>query len=321
MKRFTCVVIALFLVAAPAGAGERVSVLVLPFDAASSDVQWAGKAVQQNLVAELSASRDISAIAGARATTSPEDAASIARPAGAQYAILGGVQANQGEMRVTGFVVDVKAAQTIGVLKATGGARDVFALQDQIAAQARAALPVPLVAQMVAFESSPPPAEGAVTRPATTTTAPAGGYANRIERGIARIEQSGDRLRELEGEIDRLTARLRELERDNDRSPPPYLATRYYDDVYYDDYYPYPYFGSYYYAPFVSFFPNNCRPHVSHRGHGHRGNFHSGTGFRGSFNGRNASGNVRVGGGVVGGRAVGGGMKGGGGVRGGGGRR
>ena len=49
-------------------------------------------------------------------------------------------------------------------------------------------------------------------------------------RGIARIEQSGDRVRQLEEEIDRLTARLRDLERDNDRMPPPYLATRYYDE-------------------------------------------------------------------------------------------
>ena len=315
---------------AGAGAEERVSVLVLPFDAASPDVQWAGRAVGQNLVAELSAIPTVSAIAGAKVATSPEDAASIARPMGAQFVVFGGVQAVEREVRVTGFVVDVAGSQTVGVLKATGAAREAFALQDEVAAQAKAALPVPAAAAAGAALDAAP----AVTRPATagatTTTAPAGGggYANRIERGIARIEQGNDRVRELEAEVERLNARLRELERDNERNPPPlppYLGVNYQDDFYYD--YPYPYFGNLYYSPFFSFVPIN-KPghhhgHHHHAAHHHRGHFHgghggSGVGVRGSFNRGNVSGGFRAGGGA---RAVGGGVRGGGGMRAGGGAR
>ena len=84
MKHSTLLLLVGFLAigSGGAGAGERISVLVLPFDAASPDVQWAGRGVGQNLVAELSAIPAVSAIAGAKVATSPEDAASIARPMG-----------------------------------------------------------------------------------------------------------------------------------------------------------------------------------------------------------------------------------------------
>jgi TolB-like protein len=284
--------------AAAAAADGRITVLVLPFESATADKQWVGKAAQQTLVAELSNLANVSAASSSKPATSPDDAASAARSAGAQYAIFGGVQAANDELRVTGVVVETANSQPIGVLRATGPARDVFALQDQIADQAKAALPGVIAA--------PPPAttaSAANTQPATTATAPAG-YATRIDRGVARIDQANDRVAQLEDEIDRLRRRLRDLE-DQDISPPPYRPAAYYDD-YYE---PYPYFGNYLYTPSIFFFktynrPFHCPTTTHHMGSSNltvRGGFRSGNvagGFR-------AGGGMRAGGGAV--RAGGGG--------------
>jgi TolB-like protein len=290
MRRFTLIVTMLLLAPLAHAADGRISVLVLPFDAATPDKQWIAKAVQQNLVAELSALPAVSAISSSKPATSADDAASAARDANAQYAIFGGVQAIADEVRITGIVVEAPTSQPIGVLRATGAARDLFALQDQIADQAKSTLPGVIAAP-------PPPSPAAeTTRPATTAAtapnAPPAPYATRVDRGIARIEQANDRVAQLEDEIDRLRSRLRELERDQDLSPPPYRP------AYYDDYYGgYPWFGGYYYP---SFFIANNGLHCRSFAHcPPRHNVGSGLTVRGAFRSGNFAGNFRAGGGAM----------------------
>ena len=92
MTRAICLVV-LFVVSGQVTlAAERVLVLVLPFEAASPEVQWVGKGVQQTVVSELSAVPSLSVVGRAQGVSSPDAAVSAGREAGAAFVVIGGVQ-------------------------------------------------------------------------------------------------------------------------------------------------------------------------------------------------------------------------------------
>jgi hypothetical protein len=60
-----------------------------------------------------------------------------AKSAGADYVVSGTIQESDGRVRVAGVVLDVAKNQPTGSFKATGEAREVFELEDQVAARVR----------------------------------------------------------------------------------------------------------------------------------------------------------------------------------------
>lgn len=118
-------------------------VLLLPFEAVGPDgPAWIGAAVQQNLLAELSrgTGREVVMSKGPGATD-PAKALAAGRQAGAEFVVYGSFQLNGSDLRITGQILDVISGAPTAGLKATGSMRDLFALEDTIAQQARRALP------------------------------------------------------------------------------------------------------------------------------------------------------------------------------------
>ena len=133
--------------ARPAAAGQAQGaprVAVLPFVAGTKDAETnnLGSTVQQGLVSELSSSGGVQASAVKGSATDATEAANQARDAGARYVVFGTVQSVNGQVRMTGQVYDAQAGRTVAPLKATGPANNFFAVQDDIARQAQAALGV-----------------------------------------------------------------------------------------------------------------------------------------------------------------------------------
>ena len=296
MKRVICLVVLFVVSGQVARAAERVSGLVLPFEAATPDVQWLGKGVQQTVVSDLSAVPSLSVVGRAQGVGSPDAAVSAGREAGAAFVVIGAVQGVDGQVRVTGAVMEVAGSQAVGVIQASGSARDAFALQDQVAGQVKSALAVGGPAEVVE-QVNPPATTSATTVPHTQ---PSTRYATRVERDIARIEEGNDRVKALEEEIDRMKNRLRDLEREDTSPRMPMYASQYYGNDFYD---PYPYFGNWYYSPWIYYHPiHHGHKHGHGHGHGHvrhhhQGHRHFGSGLKvhGSFRSGNVAGTIRAG--------------------------
>ena len=110
--------------------------LVVPFKTigdASHD--WAGKGVQQNLLADLAAANLKPSL-----VEKPYDdtaaAVKAAADAGIQFVIVGTVQSNNQQMKLTGQIVDAATGKPVGGLSATGPDHDLFAMEDGISQQA-----------------------------------------------------------------------------------------------------------------------------------------------------------------------------------------
>src|SRR5829696_5739243 len=82
---------------------------------------WITRALQQSLADELSAN-------GAQVMPGQ------AKPADARYVVTTTLQRVNGELRVSGQVVDLEG-KTVGGFKATGTERDLFAIEDAVAQQ------------------------------------------------------------------------------------------------------------------------------------------------------------------------------------------
>lgn len=148
---------------APPAAAQGVDLLLLPFDeiGAGAKQSWISRAIQQSMTAELSRLRWVQLLDATPASSSPAtDAAQairIAKAAGAQLVIFGSYQIVQADLRVTGQVLDVQTGRAVGGLKATGAIRDLFALEDTLAEQAKRLLPQPAVAEVKAQDPAPAP--------------------------------------------------------------------------------------------------------------------------------------------------------------------
>lgn len=152
--------------ATPSAADARV--LVLPFTpAAGTNFAWVGRAVQQDLVADLSRSTRTAVDAPANVQPAADAAGAVAqgRQAGASIVVFGQFQSAGPSMRLTGQVLDVTTGRPVGGLTATGPADDLFPLEDQVAWQVLHALP----AGWVTTPLPPQPAAGGA--PASDTLA------------------------------------------------------------------------------------------------------------------------------------------------------
>src|SRR3954469_20460942 len=157
MKRM---IVALMLVMGTAayGAGPA-KVLVLPFDAAGpAEKGWIAKAVQKNLLAELSRLNSVQPLNGTVAAADQDAAVKAAGDAGADFVVFGTYQVVESDLRLTGQVVDVSKKQSVAGLKSTGSLRDLFGLEDVVANQVKRALPQPVAVAEVEMLQQPKPA-------------------------------------------------------------------------------------------------------------------------------------------------------------------
>lgn len=142
--------------AAPRGVEDaRPRVLVLPFEelAEGPSRPWVGKAMQQSLVAELTRGGLVSVMtpaADAPPATDAAAAAKLARDVHAPLVIIGSYQLIEQELRVTGQMLESINGESIAGINATGSLRDLFGIQDVIAAQVRRDLQVILQPSPVA---------------------------------------------------------------------------------------------------------------------------------------------------------------------------
>jgi TolB-like protein len=128
---------------APARSPSDRLVLVLPQYAPSQSASpWLGKAIQQDMVADLIQMTHSRVIAPASAPAASDEQAALeaARSAGAEFVVYGQLQTSGNNVRVTGQVLDAAHGQTLGSIKATAPADDLFPLEDSLAAQAARAL-------------------------------------------------------------------------------------------------------------------------------------------------------------------------------------
>ncbi len=260
MKRLLAVFVLLMGTTAYAAAPAKV--LTLPFDAVGDSAKpWIAKAVQQNLQAELSRFSSVTPVAGDTPISEVSVAVRLGEGAHADYVVFGSYQVVEGDLRLTGHVVDVAKKESIAGLKATGTQRDLFGLEDVIANQVKRSLPQPVAVQteMLKQPVEPPPD---AEPPAPEVAA-------------------NERARQLEQEIDRALDRLKY----STPNYPPY------------DYYPtnYGYYSGLY-QPFVYYtYPSFPRRFPIHHHGGYRG---SGGGGQTWTNYSAYGPNIKVGGGV-----------------------
>ena len=174
MKASVLLVVTLLGVVAGTTAAQEgpQTVVIMPFSAlgTSDGTNGIGVGTQQVLLAELGRIKSVQAVGGTVAGPWPvtiELATKAAKDAGANFVIYGSYHLHERDVRITGQVLDVRANRFIGGLKATGAARDLFAVQDVIVQQVRRIIrerltPPPVVVEPadgeapVAEEPAPP---------------------------------------------------------------------------------------------------------------------------------------------------------------------
>jgi TolB-like protein len=214
MKRL--IVLSLLLMGTFAWAAVPAKVLLIPFDSVGpAEKQWVAKALQQNLLAELSRVNSVQAVTAQRPVSGTDDALKAATAVKADYVVFGSYQSVDGDLRMTGQVFDVGKKQAVAGLKSTGSQRDLFGMEDVISNQVRRALPQPVVEAKPEMLQQPPAAPPA------------------IEESGPVVMDANRKATELQDEIDRAIDRLR------------------YSDSYAGDYYcPPSYYNSSYYVPY-----------------------------------------------------------------------
>ena len=124
------------------------AVLVLPFSTASAPSEaWIGKAVQQDLLTDLTqgTTAQVIAPAGISPAADADEALKAARDKNASIVVYGQAQNTGKEVRLSGQVLDVATGKPITALKATGPTDDLFHLEDALAGQVFRALPANLL--------------------------------------------------------------------------------------------------------------------------------------------------------------------------------
>ena len=232
----------LFLLAIGSAAMAQDKVLVLPFEAVGPEQGqkgWVARALQQSLMAELSRVGSVKPVSGTATPGDLEMAMRVAQASEARYVIFGSYQAVDSDLRITGQVVDVSTKQSVAGLKATGTLRDLFGLEDTIAAQVKRALPG-------AAMQPPAPAAAAemLVQPRPADAPPAVAPRGPVEMG--RAARAAD---ELADEMGRAIERIRFRNNLEDE--------RYYDRPYRYRNYGYGYGGYPYYGYPVYYYPGN----------------------------------------------------------------
>ncbi len=155
-------------VAAPAAPQSYSSVLVLPFAPVAGASDWIGKGVQEDLATELvrQSKLDVLTPADVQAVSDPAAAAKVGRDKGASLVAFGSYQILETEVRINGQLVDAATGKPLAALKATGQRRDLFHMEDLLAAQAVASLPpssIRVGGGAYAASSEPAPAPGSTS--------------------------------------------------------------------------------------------------------------------------------------------------------------
>jgi hypothetical protein len=119
MKSFGALVV--LLCSAALCAADLPRVWVEPFKETNQQPDWLTRALQQSLVDELAAN-------GAQVSTA------TTKPTETRYVVTGTIQRLDGELRVSGQVIDIEG-KTIGGFKATGSQQQLFAIEDSIGTQ------------------------------------------------------------------------------------------------------------------------------------------------------------------------------------------
>jgi len=119
------------------------SVLILPFSSTSGNSEWMGRAVQQDLLTDLTQGSTGRVLAPSNIPPAADADAALkaGQNAGVSIVIYGQAQAAGKDVRLTGQVLDVATGKSLGQLKATGPSDDLFHLEDGLAGQVFGALP------------------------------------------------------------------------------------------------------------------------------------------------------------------------------------
>jgi len=121
----------------PATQPVSADVYVIPFGALGGDnsMDWAGKAVQQNLLTDLARAK-LHVASADKPIENATDAQAAAQAAGAKYFITGTYQVADTLVRFTGQILDTATRKVQGGISATGAPRDLFSMEDSLSAQA-----------------------------------------------------------------------------------------------------------------------------------------------------------------------------------------
>jgi TolB-like protein len=129
-------------------------VAVVPFNVHGDTGQtWLGSAMQEGLATGM---RQVSGVIVAG--VAPADAAgatNLAKYAGADAVIFGSIQLVGEQIRVTGQIISIDTGESLGTLKSDGSLRNLFDIEDVLAARVERIL-------------MPPPASRATAGPAAT---------------------------------------------------------------------------------------------------------------------------------------------------------
>lgn len=165
--------------AAVASPASYSSVLVLPFEPVAGASQWIGKGVQEDLATELVRQSRLNVLTptDVQPVSDPAAAAKIGRDKGASLVAFGTYQILDTDVRINGQLIDSKTGKAVAALKATGQRRDLFHMEDLLAAQAVASLPPSSVkvgggAYAASNEPPPAPAPASTNYYANQTTEP-----------------------------------------------------------------------------------------------------------------------------------------------------
>lgn len=144
-------------------------VLILPFSAINQNEYqpWLGRSIQQSVESDLLAAAPGRVISSEAPAADDAAALDAARKVGAQYVIRGEFASVGGDVRVTGQVLDVTSGKAVTAIKATGPSSNVFAMEDDLAAQIRRRLSLtpPLTEGLTAPEPTTPPMQALQTPP------------------------------------------------------------------------------------------------------------------------------------------------------------
>jgi TolB-like protein len=171
-------------------------ILILPFAALNpSEYQaWLGRSIQQSIAADLTAAAPGRVIQDDHQPADEAAATDLGKTLGARYVVRGSFVIANGNVRMTGEVLDLAVGKSIAALKSTGTVNDVFVLEDSISRQIKHALP--LGEKQIAADSEPkadvPAFESLHVQPAPVTDAYTEAYGSPVNASASQSQGQYD---------------------------------------------------------------------------------------------------------------------------------
>jgi len=156
---------------APADRIEPGKLLIVPFDQIGGDSsqRFISRAIEQSLLSQLVRPGVLRPIES-KATTQPAEAITaqsamqLGLSQGAEFVLFGSYQFAGSDLRIIGQVVSSGSGAVVANLRSTGPVRDLFAMEDTIAEQAKRAL-IPPGPSVASAPQPLPPAAAPVSTP------------------------------------------------------------------------------------------------------------------------------------------------------------